>query len=52
MSTIRHFLKNDDGPSSVEYAFMLALIVLAAAAAISTLGANMGDAFQSLSNLG
>ena len=35
-----HFLKREDGPTAVEYAVMLALIVVVCVAAISTVGAN------------
>ena len=37
--TIR-FLKQEDGPTAVEYAVMLALIVVVCIAAITTLGSN------------
>jgi pilus assembly protein Flp/PilA len=34
------FLKDEDGPTSVEYALMLALIVIVCFAAVTTLGSN------------
>jgi pilus assembly protein Flp/PilA len=34
------FLKREDGPTAVEYAVMLALIVVVCIAAITTLGSN------------
>lgn len=42
--TIR-FLKQEDGPTAVEYAVMLALIVVVCVAAITTLGANANKTF-------
>ena len=34
------FLKREDGPTAVEYAVMLALIVVVCIAAVTTIGAN------------
>jgi pilus assembly protein Flp/PilA len=34
------FLKKEDGPTAVEYAVMLALIIVVCIAAITTLGSN------------
>jgi pilus assembly protein Flp/PilA len=34
------FLKNEDGPTAVEYAVMLALIIVVCITAITTLGTN------------
>lgn len=42
--TIR-FLKQEDGPTAVEYAVMLALIVVVCIAAITTLGQNANKTF-------
>jgi pilus assembly protein Flp/PilA len=42
--TIR-FLKQEDGPTAVEYAVMLALIVVVCIAAITTLGSNANKTF-------
>ena len=39
------FLKNDDGPTAVEYAVMLALIIVVCIAAISVLGSNANGTF-------
>ena len=41
-----NFLKNDDGPTAVEYAVMLALIVVVCIAAITTLGSNANSTFS------
>ncbi len=40
------FLKADDGPTAVEYAVMLALIVVVCIAAITTLGSNANSTFS------
>jgi len=40
------FLKKEDGPTAVEYAVMLALIVVVCIAAITTLGSNANSTFN------
>ena len=40
------FLKKEDGPTAVEYAVMLALIVVVCIAAITTLGSNTNATFS------
>jgi pilus assembly protein Flp/PilA len=40
------FLKADDGPTAVEYAVMLALIIVVCIAAITTLGSNANSTFS------
>ncbi len=39
------FLRNEDGPTAVEYAVMLALIIVVCIAAIGTLGTNANATF-------
>jgi pilus assembly protein Flp/PilA len=39
------FLKTEDGPTAVEYAVMLALIVVVCIGAITTLGGNANSTF-------
>ena len=39
------FLKKEDGPTAVEYAVMLALIIVVCIAAITTLGSNSNSSF-------
>ncbi|OWK41647.1 Flp family type IVb pilin [Fimbriiglobus ruber] len=39
------FLKKEDGPTAVEYAVMLALIVVVCIAAVTTIGANANSTF-------
>ncbi len=43
------FLKQEDGPTAVEYAVMLALIIVVCIAAISTLGSNANNTFSNVS---
>ena len=40
------FLKREDGPTAVEYAVMLALIIVVCIAAISLLGSNASATFN------
>jgi pilus assembly protein Flp/PilA len=40
------FLKKEDGPTAVEYAVMLALIVVVCVSAITTLGSNANSTFS------
>ncbi len=44
------FLKKEDGPTAVEYAVMLALIIVVCIAAISTLGSNANHTFSSVAS--
>lgn len=44
------FVKREDGPTAVEYAVMLALIVVVCITAITTLGANANATFTSVGN--
>jgi pilus assembly protein Flp/PilA len=46
---VRHaveFLKREDGPTAVEYAIMLALIIVVCIAAITALGSNASQTFS------
>ncbi|MCI0378993.1 MAG: Flp family type IVb pilin [Gemmataceae bacterium] len=45
-----NFLKREDGPTAVEYAVMLALIIVVCIAAITALGTNANKTFSSVSN--
>jgi len=42
------FLKAEDGPTAVEYAVMLALIIVVCIGAITTLGNNANQNFQNV----
>ena len=46
---IQQFLVSEDGPTAVEYAVMLALIIIVCLAAITTLGQNASKPFDSVS---
>jgi pilus assembly protein Flp/PilA len=41
-----HFLQAEDGPTAVEYAVMLALIIVVCITAITTLGSNSNNTFS------
>ncbi len=43
--SVKKFLVSEDGPTAVEYAVMLALIIVACAATITTLGASANTMF-------
>ena len=40
------FLKNEDGPTAVEYAVMLTLILVACITTVTTLGGNANNTFS------
>jgi pilus assembly protein Flp/PilA len=42
------FVKKEDGPTAVEYAVMLALIIVVCIAAITTLGSNANQTFSNV----
>ena len=44
------FLRREDGPTAVEYAVMLALIIVVCIAAISALGSNASNTFNYVGN--
>ncbi len=44
--TLVNFLKNEDGPTAVEYAVMLALIIVVCITAITTIGSNANNTFS------
>jgi len=45
---IHRFLQEEDGPTAVEYAVMLALIIVVALTAIQTLGTRTSQTFSSV----
>jgi len=45
-----NFLKSEDGPTAVEYAVMLALIIVVCITAITTLGSNASTTFTNVGN--
>jgi pilus assembly protein Flp/PilA len=49
-SRVVNFLKREDGPTAVEYAVMLALIIVVCITAISALGSNASNTFSYVGN--
>jgi pilus assembly protein Flp/PilA len=49
-SSVVNFLKREDGPTAVEYAVMLALIIVVCIGAITTLGKNANNTFTNVGN--
>jgi len=47
---VRNFLNKEDGPTAVEYAVMLALIIVVCIVAITTLGSNANQTFTTVGN--
>jgi len=48
ISNVKHFLECEDGPTAVEYAVMLALIVVVCLTAIKAVGTNANTQFESV----
>lgn len=47
---VQRFLKSEDGPTAVEYAVMLALIVVVCLSTITTIGTRANGTFNSIAN--
>ena len=47
---VQRFLASEDGPTAVEYAVMLALIVIVCLSAISAIGTNANLTFQEIAD--
>jgi pilus assembly protein Flp/PilA len=47
---IKRFLESEDGPTAVEYAVMLALIVVACVGAVQTMTQATRDSFETSTN--
>lgn len=47
---VKSFLVSEDGPTATEYAVMLALIIIVALAAITSLGTKVKDIFTGIDN--
>jgi pilus assembly protein Flp/PilA len=43
---VANFIRNEDGPTAVEYAVMLALIIVVCITAITALGSNANNTFS------
>ena len=48
MNLVKRFLQSEDGPTATEYAVMLALIIIVALTAITTLGTKVRDIFANV----
>jgi len=48
---LRTFLKSEDGPTAVEYAVMLALIIVVCLTAIQAIGTNANATFNSVAGV-
>ena len=49
-TSVVNFLKREDGPTAVEYAVMLALIIVVCVAAITALGSQANSTFTTVGN--
>ena len=49
--SVVNFIKKEDGPTAVEYAVMLALIIVVCIAAIRLLGNNASNTFTNVANV-
>ena len=47
---VHRFLVSEDGPTAVEYAVMLALIVIVCLTAITAIGTNASSTFNNVAN--
>jgi pilus assembly protein Flp/PilA len=47
---VQNFLVSEDGPTAVEYAVMLALIVIVCLTAIQAVGTNAADTFNAIAD--
>jgi len=50
ISSVKKFLVSEDGPTAVEYAVMLALIVVVCLTAIQAIGTNASTTFTTVGN--
>jgi pilus assembly protein Flp/PilA len=50
ISEVRSFLVSEDGPTAVEYAVMLALIVVAIVSVVGALGKSVSTTFSQVSS--
>jgi pilus assembly protein Flp/PilA len=48
LAGVQQFLRDESGPTAVEYAVMLALIVVVCITAITTLGSNARNTFSNV----
>lgn len=50
VTKVQRFLKSEDGPTAVEYAIMLALIVIVCLTAITSVGTAANSAFENIAS--
>ena len=50
VSSVKAFIVSEDGPTAVEYAVMLALIIVVCLAAVSAVGSNASAKFTKVSS--
>jgi len=50
VSSVKKFIVSEDGPTAVEYAVMLALIIVVCLAAVSAVGSNANARFNKVSS--
>jgi pilus assembly protein Flp/PilA len=50
LASVKKFLKSEDGPTAVEYAVMLALIVIVCLTAIKAVGTQANNKFNAVSD--
>jgi pilus assembly protein Flp/PilA len=50
LNNVRTFLVSEDGPTAVEYAVMLALIIIVALTAIQTVGTRSSATFNNIAS--
>jgi pilus assembly protein Flp/PilA len=51
MTCLEKFVKDEDGPTAVEYAVMLALIIVVCIGAIQAIGTNANNDFNIVANV-
>jgi len=49
-SLVRHFVRNDDAATLVEYALMLSLIAIVCIIAVTAIGTNANTIFNNIAN--
>jgi pilus assembly protein Flp/PilA len=50
LKNVRQFVVSEDGPTAVEYAVMLALILVACITIVTSLGTNISTTFSKVNN--
>jgi pilus assembly protein Flp/PilA len=50
LNKVRRFLTSEDGPTAVEYAVMLALILVACISIVTTLGTTVSGTFSKVNS--